>query len=79
MITLYFKAFLKETIEIKVNLDDIIFEVISQILSLNKQINSLFIKNNDKIYYFGYDIKLNKKFSNYFFQENNYTVFTFCI
>lgn len=77
MIKLYFKAFLKEPVEIKVNLEDIIFEVINQILSLNKQINSLFIKNNDKIYYFGYDIKLNKKFSNYFFQENNnYTIFT---
>ena len=80
MITLYFKSFMKKTIQIKVNLNDFIFDAINNALLQNSHINSLSIKNNEKIYYFGYDLKLNKKYEDYFFKENNnYTIWTFSV
>ena len=77
MINLSFITFLEKPIKMKVNLTDTLFNAINNVLLEKPHINSLSIKNNEKIYYFGYDLKLNKKFEDYFFQENNnYTICT---
>ena len=75
MITLYFKAFLKEKFQIKVNKTDIIYNSINQYVESNPNTISILLKINNNNLFLGYDIKLNKTFEEYeIFNENEHTL-----
>ena len=75
MIKLHFKTLFGICNTIEVNKSDIIYKSINQYVESNPYIKSILLKINNNYLFFGYDIKLNKKFEDYdFFNESNYTL-----